>query len=150
MSVVVYRDGVLASDSLMSDETSGEWLGLMNKIIFHPVHGWFGAVGAATDVSAFLAWVRDGTRKPDLDESINAIQVAVDGKVYFWTDFARTEATESPFLAIGAGAPWAIGALEKNADAIEACEIACKYVPSCGLPIRALTMDFEVTDALSI
>lgn len=143
MSVVVYRDGVLASDSLMSDEDSGEWLGRMDKIKFHPVHGLFGAVGAAEDVSAFLAWVDDGIKTPTLFESINAIQVAVDGKVYFWTDFARTEATDTPFLAIGAGRLVALGALEKGATASEACEIACKYVASCGLPVRTLTIDIE-------
>jgi hypothetical protein len=123
----------------MSDLESGEWLGHMDKIFTHPVHGSFGAVGRGEDVHAFFAWVRDGIRKPDLVESINAIQVAVDGELYFWTDFDRVRTTDSPFLAIGAGRLAALGAMEKGATAVEAVEIACKYVASCGLPVKSIS-----------
>lgn len=160
MSIVCYRDGILAADSLMVDGETGEWLGHMSKLHTNDRHGMFGAVGEVDEIVDFFRWVDAGFPTDFARDftGINAIQVKLDGRVMFWTARNRVDASGSPFLAIGEGRREAIGALAMNATAFEAAMVACDYVSSCGRPVLTVhkskpfdipSQDNEILDSVA-
>jgi hypothetical protein len=143
MTVIVYRDGVVAADSM---EAGGDLRrGSVQKII-----QWegriAGAAGEGGDCEAFLEWVRYPVKgPPEIEPSGEGAQFegfvirqkdniwVVDRRCIPWQIFA-------PFLAIGNGAAIAIGAMEMGATAEEAVAAAIKWSPACGGDIHTIRL----------
>lgn len=132
MTVIAYRDGVMAADSRVTGNfiTAGIKLHRKNgKII--------GFAGDLHQALVFIDWYFDNKqRKPDLSNENDwvALVASPDG-VEEWNHSLRPFKVMDSFYAIGSGAEVAIGAMEAGASAKKAAEIACKRADGCGLPV---------------
>lgn len=137
MTILAYRNGVLAFDTLVSGNDYS--VGHMNKCI--NVNGVLaGVCGNATDIQRVKDWMI-GRMRDDLAlcEDSHAILIRPDGLVLdiFQQGFIAIE--RRPFYAWGSGEMVALGSMAAGASATEACRAATKFVQSCGGEIRYLT-----------
>ena len=145
MTVICYRDGVLASDSLAQSLYSTR-SGTIQKI-FDLEHGVFASTtGYAPAAQKLLHWYRSEgghaglTEQPGApdEEHIGCIQVFwPDGIEIFEKGVRQIEAT-APFHAYGAGREIALGAMWMGATAEQAVEAAIALHTSCGGPVQVL------------
>lgn len=133
MTTIVFRDGVMASDS-------GAWVeGIVTpwakKVIQGKSGALYGGCGSAARVSEFFAWVRDG----EVAGKMVVPQVRDDGSdfiVLIWRPesglFLLTSGGEEdlrgyPYCAVGGGAAVAYGAFHHGATAVEAVKAAIAH-----------------------
>jgi 20S proteasome alpha/beta subunit len=151
MSVVVYRDGIMASDSRVSEDDV-VW-GHTPKIMRLSSGCLLGYTGDAD--ARFIIKLLDKVKTPSkIPTSVKlksfdkvdseVLLVFPSGEGWFIVAGKEGEAipalTMGDFTAIGSGSHFALGALEHGATAIQAVRIACKRVSSCGLPIHSLNL----------
>lgn len=140
MTTVVYRDGVLAADSLATlgdTKLHGDYKKI-NRINGHLI----GVAGGVADCATFLDWCRAGgelteTKAPE--GSYQALVIDPSGKateVECGKYLPRMNRTK--FHAIGSGAPFALAAMYAGATAVEAVKIATKIDTNSGLPVKSL------------
>ena len=143
MSTVVYRDGVLASDSRAYGGSGQTSPGTKKKIHRLADGTRIGVTTASLGMAErFVAWVSAGADpdawkgdKPDL----RAIIIKPDGEVFLSEDglvFSGPIACEQ--YAIGSGASFAIGAMAMGATAEEAVEVAIRFDHHSGGPVTVL------------
>jgi ATP-dependent HslUV protease subunit HslV len=142
MTVVAYRDGVLAADSLA---TAGHVkTGQVQKIWRFDDGRLVGGAGGAGDMSTFVAWLLGGGRGPwecrDKENGFSALVVAGNGEVAIYDAEGRGYALQAEFYARGAGAELALGAMAMGARADQAVEIACRYSVWCEGPVQRLCL----------
>ena len=149
MSIVVYSNGVMASDSLVV--TNGTREGEVEKIFRMEKNGivsLFGMVGDMNKLTLFREWVESLSKvAPKLNEltskesSLNAFSVISKNTGVFNVvdDYCVPYSVKAPFYAIGSGRDHALGALEAGATAVEAVQIAIKLDISCGGSIQTLS-----------
>jgi hypothetical protein len=140
MTVVVYRDGVLAADSLA---TAGHVkTGRVQKVWRFADGRLVGGAGSAGDMRSFVAWVLGGCEGrwecQDKENGFSALVVAANGAITIYDAEGRDYAIEAEFYARGAGAELAMGAMAMGARADQAVEIACHYSVWCEGPIQRL------------
>lgn len=155
MTVIAYRDGVMAGDSCWSDGNDEGYSGLIEtlqgKLVLLESGGLYGGAGAAEDrqLVKVLQLVRNATQLPtsrDLESmsgGISALVVLPDGTC--WQIITGKEEgcayqRTGPYHAIGSGAPIAVGAMWKDATAIEAVKAACEHNVYCRPPITHLKL----------
>lgn len=143
MSVVAYKDGVLAADSRAY---GGSWQASPGqKAKIHQLADGT-RVGITSSVIGMpdrvLAWLRGGGVPSDFgagDMDCRVLMVKPNGDVYLGSG--------SPYLtgpircasyAIGSGCDFAMGAMAAGATAEEAVRIACRLDPNCGEPVMVL------------
>lgn len=152
MSTIAYRDGVLASDSMLSGDNF-TW-GSVSKISRSERGGIGGAVGRLEETAEFLAWFTkfgadDPERFPpprgkDGADGIAVTQALTDaGVLLLWTGGERLTVVKTSFIAIGSGAKIAMGAMAAGATAEEAVEIAAKYDVYTGGETMVLRIDAD-------
>lgn len=140
MTTIAYRDGVLASDSLVT--MNGIREGSAVKIERH--RGvLFGGVGTWAAVVAFMTWVRNGAHgrcpmESSGSESTGFI-IAPTGHALLWSDYGALTVSR-PFFALGSGREVALGAMAAGADAPQAVHHAIDYDIYSGGPVRVLTL----------
>lgn len=142
MTTIAYRDGIMASDSLVTQGGVTKAPGSYAKIQRLANGTLYGAAGCVSDCSRFLLWLtteNDDDQPPKGDYS--AILVSAQGKVMeieCGNIMPRPRGTK--FIAIGSGAPYANAAMYAGATAPEAVKIAVKIDPMSGLPVRSLKL----------
>lgn len=133
MTVIAYRDGVLATDS-------GQWQDQIivstshQKIYRLPEGMLLAGCGRACDVASCVEWVRDGMRpgeRPAKDEDKRFGAFLIDGRnapplIIEW-DFRPYRATNAPFWAKGAHIEFMLGAMAAGSSAEEAVALAVKW-----------------------
>jgi hypothetical protein len=146
VTVVCYRSGLMASDSLCT--TYGDRrLGSLNKIFRDAngnIAGYSGDGGALDDFrNWFLAGADHDKRPPPPvgDVRFQAIVVNAQGEAFDVGERFHLARIEAPFYAIGSGAPIAIGAMEMGASAEQAVAAAIKWQTSCGGEIQTLRIE---------
>jgi hypothetical protein len=138
MTIIAYRDGVMAADTCFTDGfvTCGIKL---HKKAGHVI----GFCGDVSQALVFVDWFfnQKKNRRPDLasETGWEAMVLNKDG-VTTWDRSLRPIPVEESFYAIGSGSPIAIGAMEQGATAAEAVAIACRRDPYCREPITILTL----------
>lgn len=150
MTTIVYRDGVLVSDSRAY---SGRKLPIGSKDKIHRLSDG-SLVGVSTTLPGLsdelIAWFEAGADTQDLPDcspsdqhgGFVALRIMADGEVFYYQNRATPSGPlRAAFFAIGSGEEYALGALEAGAGAREAVEIACKLDPWSGFPIRELELD---------
>jgi hypothetical protein len=146
MTVLCYRDGVLAADRMCS--THYDLInGYHTKI--HSGHGlMWGGCGSAQDCAAFSEWVRIGRpidARPELDNDKDTgfigIVIETDGAIRHYDGKLVAFPIENPFCAIGSGDMVAYGAMEMGATSERAVEIASKYILGCGGGVDVLRLE---------
>lgn len=141
MSVVTYRDGVMAADSRAY---GGNWQaspGQKTKIHQLEDGTRVGVTSAAVgQPERVVAWLRAGAipeKWGSGDVLSSMLLVKPDGGVYLSRDslyFAGPIHCE--YYAIGSGADFALGAMAMGASAERAVEVACSLDPHCGAPVH--------------
>lgn len=137
MSVVAYRDGVMAADTRAYGGTWSASPGAKTKI--HMLEDGT-RVGITSSVvgqpERVAAWLRGGAIPEDWgagDVLSSMLMVKPDGGVFLARDslyFAGP--IECTYYAIGSGSDYALGAMAMGASAARAVEIACELDPHCG------------------
>lgn len=137
MTVIAFRDGVLAADSLITG--GGTRIGYGTKIRkIGPVLA--GASGTWAKAQAFLDWFSGGMDgdPPEMGEKAEGLLI-YDGRIATWQDDGWDHFV-APYYAIGCGANEARGALAAGMSAYGAVEAACLVDVHCGGPIEELTV----------
>lgn len=138
MTVIVYRDGIMAADTGVTDTFITRGIKLHKKA--GHIIGFCGDVAQAL---VFVDWFfnQKKNRRPDLSSETGweALVLNKDG-ITTWDRSLRPIPMDEEFYAIGSGASLAMGAMEAGATAEEAVTIACKRDPYCRLPLTLLTL----------
>lgn len=146
MTVIAYRSGVLAADRVMTDR--GTILGMMTKINRGPGGVLWGSAGSCGVGEQFDAWVRGGRRGPLIvhtsadtvtDDDLDVLLIEPNGVIKS-NEGLRLYTLPVEFVAIGAGADFALAAMKAGASAERACEIACELCTLCRGPVDTLEL----------
>jgi ATP-dependent protease HslVU (ClpYQ) peptidase subunit len=138
MTTIAYRDGVLASDSLVTLGNT-KVHGRYQKI--RRLGGYLiGTAGSVAACQNFIDWVKAGDDEdPPPKGEYSALVIDPKGRV---REMENGNVLPVPrgarFFAIGSGAPYALAAMYAGATATEAVKIAAKIDTSTGLPVKTL------------
>lgn len=129
MTTIVYRDGIMAADSMLTDW--GDIKRQTDKIFIMP-DAVIGTAGDDGDILNFLDWWEAGhnsKKKPRRSSvtELHLIIVDATGKASIWAEDYNGEVVKEPFCSIGSGRGVAYGALEMGATAEQAVKAACKW-----------------------
>lgn len=138
MTTIAYRDGVLASDSLVtlgSTKVHGSYQKI-RRVGGHLI----GTAGSVAACQSFIDWVRCGDdESPPPKGEYNALIIDPRGRVREMENGSVLPVPRgAKFFAIGSGAPYALAAMYAGASATEAVKIAAKIDTSTGLPVKTL------------
>lgn len=141
MTVIAYRSGIMASDSMCVFDTGGPGTkSTCNKILRRK--GFLLAVAGnlTPPDELFLEWFfqnADTYEKPPLAHyKFDALVATPEGKLQSWDQKGRFDVIGKPFFAIGAGCEFAMGAMAAGATARKAVEIAIGLSPLCSGPVQ--------------
>lgn len=138
MTVIVYKNRILASDSLVTVDD----LRLYNtKKIIKTKDGFLaGASGENDFCLKFLSWVDTKRRaKPPKIDDNSGLMITSDGEVRYYSDYGY-DIVEDEYIAIGSGQQIALGALYMGATAEEAVAASIKHISNCGYPVQILKL----------
>ncbi len=143
MTVIAYRDGVLAADSGVYTSGSALFAGTRTKVVKCPDGALCGATGISGDCADFTAWCAAGRfgSFAKLDDGFLGVLIQPDGEVRFYNDRAQWYGVEAPFVAIGIGDAVATGAMHMGATAIQAVEAAITWSVWCGGPVQSVRLE---------
>jgi ATP-dependent protease HslVU (ClpYQ) peptidase subunit len=141
MTVIAYRDGVMAGDSY---SLAGATIASMaTKVLRRQSDGaLIGCAGCAMLITGIQDWFLAGENgeRPALndgDREADALIARPDGRVEEHNK-SGFERLEGPFFAIGSGIEAALAAMHAGCGAVVAAEIACKVRSDCGGLIRVV------------
>lgn len=139
MTVIAYRDGVLAADSLVS-EPSGNITGKMDKIGRTGELRWgrCGDTGGSEKLFDWFFGGRAGEQPKPPDGGTLIVIYDQDGEIRIFTGGVDWAAPQADFHAWGSGADHARGAMKMGASAVQAVEAACELEVWCGPPIKVV------------
>lgn len=138
MTIIVYRDGIMAADSAVF--AGDRYCGLSKKIVRNERGEIAGAAGMRANCQAFFAWFLGDKGAPPAfikdDGGLSALIVGVDGCVSRMDENGIVYLSmEHHYHVAGIGADIACGALELGATAEQAVRVACKINAWCREPI---------------
>ncbi len=136
MSIVVYKDGVLAADRLVTLDgrmvAARKIWDVRQKSI--DGHRYFiGAVGDPDYYQPFVEWFQDGCKKEEKpkfkDDHFEACVISRHGEVYlYFHDLYPFRMADGQVFAMGSGAQAALGALEMESLVYSKYEEACDRI----------------------
>ena len=133
MSVVVWDGKTLAADK---QGTVGEVAITVTKLWKLEDGTIVGAVGDAFEGIGLKDWFASGADPDKWDpDNETMLIVAKDGECKFCAQIPVFIPVEDPFMAWGAGADIALGAMMMGANAVKAVGIVCSLSVSCGCGI---------------
>lgn len=133
MTVIVYRDGVMASDtSAWDDRSVHRW---SRKIIRGADGSLYGTFGQCSEGQAFLRWVDEGCvgEQPmprevvNEDDSFGILRVREPGLIGLLVKPYGWEVFKAPYYAVGGGSAVSWGTLYAGADAETAVRAAIEH-----------------------
>jgi len=153
MTIIAYRNGIMAGDSCWSDDKRGLVETLTNKVFKLPGGSLYGASGCPDD-RVLLARLSDVKVEKDfpsckwlvkaLDPDVLAIVVLPSGAVFFigtGKGAGGVMPCDLPYTAVGEGRHLGIGAMAYGATAYEAVEVACAHNIFCRAPIHMVSLE---------
>lgn len=139
MTTIAWDGTYLAADKQMGGRyTAGK--------IFHLGGGcYLAGAGIYDQIIEVVTWIVQGAdedKKPKLDTAEDASDILIveeSGKAYWltWPFLRRVELNE-PFVAVGSGAEYAVGAMAMGASAKRAVSIATRFDPYTGKGITCV------------
>lgn len=133
MTTIAYRAGVMAADtgSLYGDSK----IAGVTKLAIGPDGAVYGTTGNASLARVFLDWVRSGYRgeQPtipldrDGNNEIVVLRADPTGRLELITHFGAEDMSGFPYMAVGADAPIALGAMFIGAPATKAVSAAIEH-----------------------
>lgn len=158
MTIIAYRKGVMASDGQV---TEGNSIFTTNNQKIHRLKngGLLGCAGDA-DANELITLVNRNIGKlithkklQSLEFVFVAIMVDPSGDV-FVLESDIDEPTQKwrsamfqikdPFVAVGSGAAWAIGAMDRGATAEQAVKTAIKFDTNCGGAVQVYKLEEDI------
>ena len=129
MTTIAYRDGVLAADTLVTEQ--GRICGHTKKIRVHKGVLW-GTTGCLIHQGQFDSWMLSGMRgaPPSMKTEANATSSAIliaDQHLLTFDDHGWDAMPLPEFYAVGSGGPIALGAMAAGASAAEAVACAARF-----------------------
>jgi len=139
MTIICWRDGVLASDSQM---TNGNIAGKTKKL-FKVKNVAFGFAGDLVDGLKLIEFLRSGDEQPPtLSEDFEALAMDIrTGKCTYYEKQLVPVIIMDRFEAIGTGNELALGAMEMGASAVEAVRVAIKRDINSGGRVAVIKKD---------
>lgn len=122
MTTIAYRDGVLAADTLHSN--NGIRVGYRPKIAVLPDGGWLATKGCSGYGHALLKWLEGGRQGEQPKGEGGGFLVHLDGTLEGFEGEVCEVFSGAPFYAFGSGAEIALGALQMGATAEQAIAAA--------------------------
>lgn len=109
-----------------------------------------GITGNAAEGGEYLRWVVSGmageppkpqaTNPDEGRSSFIALVVLPSGYVRVWSAYGWEDHRDMPFIAVGAGAEIAVGAMAAGASAERAVEIVAEYSSYATLPVKTVSL----------
>ncbi len=122
MTTIAYRDGCLAGDTRVSEDTGFIWTDNFRKVFKLKSGCLFGAAGDSEGGEILLRALRKGIMLPSLgDAEITALLILPDKSIHMTEGGIWIRWPEN-FCAIGSGKRAALGAMMAGASAIKAVE----------------------------
>lgn len=137
MTTVAYRDGVLAGDGRV---TIGDMVVTNKQRKVHRLSGGrlFGWSGSLEDGERLLMSIKADEALPSLG-NITALMIHPDGAIELF-EGALWVRRPMPYYALGSGSPYAIGAMDAGATAVEAVRIGIKRDTGSGGSVVSVKM----------
>ncbi|MGJ4953059.1 hypothetical protein [Bradyrhizobium sp. HKCCYLS20291] len=138
MTTIAYRNGMLAADTRMIQGTA--IIGNVVKIVRREDGLLAGGAGDCAWVQAFHRWFlgHEEGDPPELDDNCKGIIVRPDKTVEMFEPMGTIE-FKPPFVAMGSGKEFALGAMWMGATAEQAVRAAMELDPGTGGNITVLT-----------
>jgi len=141
MTIVVFRDGVMAADSLATNHHNAR-VGKIRKLARRDSDGALaGVAGFAGDCTDFLAWFlrnkeAQSWKGADEENGFSGLVAFPDGRVVGCDVSGRFYGIDAPFHARGSAQAMAMGALAMGASAEEAVKACIDFDIHCGGPVQ--------------
>lgn len=127
MTIICYRDGIMAADS-------AQWIdnvcvGHTKKIIRASFGDLVACAGLTPDCYLFREWALDGFRaesKPGPSEDFGALVIKTDGGIWRYDHRMVCYQVHLPYAIEGMHGEFVLGALAQGATAVEAVALAIK------------------------
>lgn len=142
MTVIAYRDGVMAADTLATQ--GGQRIGYCTKIVRNGRGDLAGAAGNSTYADAFSSWFAKGEKGkgPEADAGSDycdrGLIVRANGAIEFYEKDGRFSII-APYVAMGSGRSEALAAMFNGASAEQAVKTAIALDVGCGGDITVLS-----------
>lgn len=153
MTVIAYKDGVMAADKLnFNFHGPTASITKIRRIVIEDTEMLVGVAGHTVTAAAVFEWAQGGFKESEMPanqkdpEKRNLILCVVRDdenghRVYHYENSHVPWRNEEPWTALGAGGDMAAGALAMGADARRAVEVACTHNPVCGMGIDVLKFE---------
>lgn len=143
MTVIVYRNGVMASDSVVS--CGGVQVSPVRKVVRTEDGRLWGLAGVYSEVCNFITWLDGGMvgdmPMPSERDGCSTYSVLCswpDGRLRQLEHGGWEELDMLPYAALGSGAAVALGALWAGADAWRSVEAAIAHQAGIGGGVQAV------------
>jgi hypothetical protein len=145
MTIIVFRDGVLAADRMTCQEDY--YTGDVTKI-FNIGPFLIGGCGYVHDIQQFKAWVEAGRpedAKPKMGDNFGGMVCSKSGEGYlverYGDELIGFTLDKFDYVVDGSGMSIALGALACGATAGDAVLAAIKHDPFCGGGVDSIGFD---------
>jgi hypothetical protein len=135
MTVIAYRDGIMAADTIAWTANSSVKVQCRPKIRRLKECGWLlGASGDTADIERFFGWMEGVADRPDFKEEdyFCALCARLGGELFLYTWKLYPFEITHPFFAIGAADQFVMGAMFAGASAEEAVRLAVAHTDGAG------------------
>lgn len=154
MTVIVYRDGVIAADSgSWSGDATHRW---SRKIARAPDGTLYGCAGSAAMTERFLQWAESGEgpmpeiqpgKDGDGASRLIALKITPDGVVSLLSAEGEGVMPGARYMAIGGGSTVAFGALFMGASAEQAVLASIEHSGAALGPVKTVSrLDAQIVD----
>lgn len=156
MTTIVYRNGVMASDSALTDgheDGPAHYIGDCQKVFRLASGAVYGSSGDDDDrdLRALLDHVRNGSEMPSREQLYELTAQDMNAIVAFAPDDvwlihvsdkdASACQIASEYLAIGAGKQFAMGALAAGVNAVQAVQLAIQHDINSRGPVQVIRLE---------
>lgn len=140
MTVIAWKDGVLAADKRSTD---GSLARTTTKIDRAPNGALMGGTGNSSVCRELRDWWiagADVAKWPTKGTDATLLVIELGGRALLYWDGPVPVELEDGFIAIGSGSDFATAAMHLGKSAREAVEVACLFCTSCGNGIDELAL----------
>lgn len=155
MTVVAYRHGVMAADSGAAGDFPHPWARKLARGLDGTLYG---VAGVSGECSSFLRWVAAGCPQGEMpmprmigdsERFAGSFCVLVarsdpegrSARISVITAYGEEEYPDAPYLAIGAAAECALGAMHAGAGAVDAVRAAIVHGSGAFGEVRAISRE---------
>lgn len=141
MTVIAYRDGLMAADKKSTYFGVGVTSRKIRRFGDGSIAGCSGEGGVCRALLEWYATGADPGSYPDAEQKALMLLATSDGSLRLYDGSPFPILIEDEFFAIGSGKDAALAAMHLGHDAAEAVRVACLVDDGCGRGIDMLDLD---------